>query len=523
MLKLVLVKRWYQPLLVCFIIFLVTFIYRFPDVYAYLSTPPGMVFLGQDSWFDPQDINTYVGVIHYSQSGHFLLPNLWTALPNQPIVFFSIEQLLGYIFRNVQPYFLFWLASIVCGALLVIGIYCLIRKTITSTLLAGLATMTIAMGGGFGIFLYPTVASSDITNSITFYETFFKPHEAISLVSYLYGIIMFYDVFIYTPSQKNKKTIMRMSVALAISFFIYPYLIATYLLTTIPFAIFAKTKIRIQDLLLLMTLPLLSILFVAYQLSVNSGFYAPVMQHLSTKLLPTLFGYGILLPLFVVQLFMKKTQFMKYLNWWIIASLVLAFLPFGPGKIFLRGLFFPLILLAVLQLQILLKKLELVPLRYFYWMLFFVLVCMTNVYIFYLRTTIIQAPQALDVIYMPKDEYAVFTYLNNHTIPGSGVLDGGIMSNLIPAYTYDRSCIGSLWSFNATYDTELTTVNAFYAGRPISKNYLKQNNISYVLWGPMEQDVTNKYARGNVTDLRQIYKNLKLVYATSTSKLYQVK
>jgi len=523
MLKLVLVKRWYQPLLIFFITLLVTFVYRFPDVYAYLSTPPGMVFLGQDSWFDPQDINTYVGVIHYSQSGHFLLPNLWTALPNQPIVFFSIEQLLGYIFRNVQPYFLFWLASVVCGALLVIGMFCLIRKTITSPLLAGLTTIAVSLGGGFGIFLYPAIASSDITNSITFYETFFKPHEAISLLCYFYGIIAFYDVFMYTPSHKNKKTITSMSVALAIAFLIYPYLIATYLLTTIPFAIFSKIKIRINDLVLLLILPLLSVLFVAYQLSVNPGFYAPVMQYLTTAPLPTVFGYGILLPLFLVQLFMKKTQFMKYLNWWIIASLLLAFLPFGPGKIFLRGLFFPLVLLAVLQLQILLKKLELVPLRYFYWMLFFVLVCMTNSYIFYLRTTIIQTPQVLDVIYMPEDEFAVFSYLNQHTNPGSGVLASGIMSNLIPAYTDDRSCIGSLWSFNATYDTELNTVNAFYAGRPVSKKYLKQQNISYVLWGPNEQQITQRYVSANVTDLRQIDKNVQLVYQTNSTKLYRVR
>jgi hypothetical protein len=524
MLKLFLVKRWYQPLLICFIVLVVTFVYRFPDVYAYITTPPGMVFLGQDSWFDPQDINTYASVIHYSQSGHFLIPNLWTAVPNRPIVIFPVEQLLGYIFRSVQPYFLFWMASIVCGVLLLIGMYCLIHKTITSVSLAALTTIAIALGGGFGIFFYSGIASSDITNSITFYETFFKPHEAISLLLYLYSAIMFYDVFIYTPIRKTKKIIIGMSFALTIAFLIYPYLIALYLLTTIPFAVFSKVKISIREFALFMVLPLLSVLFVGYQLTLNPGFYSPVMQHLSTDLLSTFLGYGILLPVFVFQLFfMKKTQFMKYLTWWILCALALSFLPFGPGKIFLRGLFFPLVLLDVLQLQILLKKLELVPLRYFYLGVFFVLVCMTNFYIMYLRMTIIQTPQVLDVIYMPKEDFAVFNYLNTHTTNGSGVLASGIMSNLIPAYTDDRTGIGSLWSFNSTYDTQLNTVNAFYAGQPVSSNYLKRNNISYVLWGPNEQQITTRYSRGNVTDLSQVYKNLKLVYQTSSTKLYRTK
>jgi len=65
-------------------------------------------------------------------------------------------------------------------------------------------------------------------------------------------------------------------------------------------------------------------------------------------------GYGILLPVFRVQLFfMKKTSFVRYLSWWIISALILAFVPFGPGKIFLRELFFPLIPVDVLQLQLL--------------------------------------------------------------------------------------------------------------------------------------------------------------------------
>jgi len=81
----------------------------------------------------------------------------------------------------------------------------------------------------------------------------------------------------------------------------------------------------------------------------------------------------------------------------------------------------------------------------------------------YLPVSIIQTPQVLDVIYMPKDEYAVFVYLNNYTPRGIGVLAGSIMSNLIHAYAYDRSAIGGLWSCNSVYDYEVRAMGLSYA------------------------------------------------------------
>lgn len=526
MVQLLLVKwcRKHSQLIFIFLISaLVIFIYRFPDIYAYVTTPLGIVFLGQDSWFDPQDINSYAGVIHYAQSGYLLLPNVWTALLNQPIIIFPVEQLLGFIFRFGNPYLLFWIASVVCGIILIIGMYHFVRRYISSDSLTALTVLGISLGGGLGVFLYPSIPSFDISNGITFYETFFKPHEAISILLYIYSTLTSYELFI-NNGKRTIRNLIFLSIALSVSFLIYPYLIALYLVLLISFFLVFKQKLPLKNLLLVMILPCLSVVFVAYQLSLNPGFYEPFMQHLSTPFLPAIYGYGVLLPVFIFQLFfMKKTLFMKYLSCWIICAFVLAFLPIGPGKIFLRGLFFPLVFVDVLQLQILLKKFELVPLRYFYWGLFFVLVCMTNCYIMYLRLSVLQTPQATDIIYMPQDEYRVFDYLNSHSTAKKGVLAGEIMSNLIPAYTDDRSCIGGLWSFNAAYTSEVAIVNSFYAGKPVSKNYLRDNNISYVLWGPSEQQITARYARGNITDLRQLYKNLKLVYQTSSSNLYQVR
>src|ERR1700722_9209460 len=128
-------RKHSQLSLLTLLCLVITLIYRSPDVIAYITTPPGMIFLGQNSWFDPQDITIYASVIHYAQSGHFLLPNLWTAMPNQSILIFPLEQILGYFFRSVNPYFLFWITSIICGILLIICMFRLVRKSIDSDLL----------------------------------------------------------------------------------------------------------------------------------------------------------------------------------------------------------------------------------------------------------------------------------------------------------------------------------------------------------------------------------------------------
>ncbi len=105
-----------------------------------------MVFFGQNSWFDPHDIDIYVSVIHYAQGGHLLLPNLWTALPNQPISIYPVEVLLGYIFRSVNPFLLYWFSSIVYRIFFIYGMFWPIRKTNVSNLFAEATTLAISLG-----------------------------------------------------------------------------------------------------------------------------------------------------------------------------------------------------------------------------------------------------------------------------------------------------------------------------------------------------------------------------------------
>jgi hypothetical protein len=516
--KRILNKNGHIVLLIVISIF-ITFVYRFPDVYAYLTTPSGMVYLGHNSWFDPHDVNVYASVIHYAQSGHILLPNLWTAIPNQPILIFPVELLFGYLFRFVNSYLLLWLSSIFCGFLLIFGIFWLLRKVGLSYLMSLITTVGITLGGGFGFMLYSkNIPSSDILNAITFYEAFYKPHEAIALLLYLFSLVMFYDAFIHRKTI-SLNMIYIISLSTAVAFLIYPYFIASYALTTFPFLLFLKRndfkKLCIYSALLYIPAGL-PVLYMAGQMYlINQGFGDSLIQHLDTAVLSTIFGYGILVPIFFYQLFfMRKTQLIRYLNLWILISVILALLPVGPGKIFLRGLFFPLVLLAVLQLKVLMNDFSSNATKIIFWAIFFTLLCATSIYIMVLRNYAAHSVQSTDIVYMPKEEYKIFSYLNKYTTPNSGVLALYTLSNLLSAFTQDRSCIGSLGSVNEKYAEQLNIVRQFYAGRQVSKNFLKEHNVSYVLWGPEEQGIAGR-------DISKD-KNLKLIFETKTTKLYQV-
>jgi hypothetical protein len=523
--KRVLNRNWQKLLLIVVSIF-ITFVYRFPDIYAYLTTPSGMVYLGHNSWFDPHDVNVYASVIHYSQSGHILLPNLWTALPNQPILIFPVELLFGYLFRFVNSYLLLWLSSIFCGFLLIFGIFWLLRRVGLSYFMSLITTVGITLGGGFGFMLYPkNIPSSDILSAITFYEAFYKPHEAVALLLYLFSLVMFYDIFI-RRRRVSLNMVFIISLSSTISFLIYPYFIASYGLITFSILVVLNRENikRLSFYSVLLYIPAgLSVLYMAVQMYfANQGFGESLIQHLDTVLPSTIFGYGILMPIYFYQLFfMPKTLLIKYLNWWILISLVLALIPVGPGKIFLRGLFFPLVLLAVLQLKVLMGTFSSNAIKIIFWTIFFALLCATSIYIMFLRNYAAHSVQSTNIVYMSKEEYKIFNYLNKYTVPNSGVLALYTMSNFLPAFTQNRSCIGSLGSVNKKYAEQVNVIQQFYAGRQVSENFLKEYNVSYVLWGPEEQSFTGKYI-GKDGDLYKMYKNLKLIFETKTTKLYQV-
>lgn len=506
----------------------ILFIYRFPDVFAFLMRPKDMVFLGQNPWFDGSDVNVYAAAIHYGQLGHILLPNLYTSIINNPIFIYPFYTILGFLLRNNNPLALFFVASILTGILLISGTY-IFFKTFTLSKTHSLAgVITVCLGGGVGFLLYPYVRSGDISDAITFYDTFLKPHEGLAIFCYLAYFVLFYKVL--THSQ-NIFYVFLTSLALFILIIFYPYFIVTCFIISVGFWFFTKDKDFSQKDFLQFSgifMPaIVMAVFIGNQLSNNT--WSQLMQSSPVDYASTLFGFGILFPLALYHLFfLPKSRQEKYILTWLFTTIFFAFLPFGPGKLFLRGIFFPLVLTGIFTLVEIRKKYKISDRVYASIIGIFLLLSIgTSMEIFILRIKdarqYISAPQS-PWIYMSQKDYNIFDYINIHIQPMKGFLAADVLGNQIPAFTHDIVYFGHLQQTPNT-EEKLQSILIFYAGRvPKDKvsTILSANNISYVLWGSEEKAITFQYIGKKITSLSQIYPSLKKIYQTGDITLYTI-
>lgn len=138
-------------LILVVIIIFILFIYHYPDYYAAITTPNGMVYLGQNSYFDPWDINFYVSSIHYGQRAGIFLPNLYASMNNQPVLLFPLLTVMGFIHKTINPFILFHIYSIITGAILIVDLFFIIKKLGFSTRITLYSILTICLGGGIRI------------------------------------------------------------------------------------------------------------------------------------------------------------------------------------------------------------------------------------------------------------------------------------------------------------------------------------------------------------------------------------
>lgn len=521
-------KRFIRLLFISIIAVIVLFIYKFPDIYTYVYTPKNMVFLGQNPWFDTTDVEVYVSAIHYGQAKHVLLSNLYTSIPNNAVLIYPFYTLLGFFFSTINPFLLFFLSSIVTGVIVIFGMYWMSRAIGLSTRSALYICFVTSLAGGFGFFLYGHLPSADMNDAITFYTTFLKPHEGLAISLYLSFFILFYKAFIEQSNHSNKLKIACIIFLMLLMFF-YPYFIVNMALITFCFLFFfIKERFLERYFLPLLVLYIPAIIiffFISNQFSTNPTF-SGLLQHADTNILATIIGFGVLLPLIIYQLFfLKKSLLQKYLLTWIGITLILAILPFGPGKLFLRGIFFPLVLASFFTIQEICTTYRLSSLkRIAMFSILLILTIGTSINIFLLRLHLIHHVYETSWTYMLKDDYRIFSYINRHISPTKVFLTGEILGNQIPAFTQNRVYFGHIQQ-TPDASERLYNAMAFYAGvipKETLVENLKVNNISYILWGPEEKSTTHKYFP-TVTSLNQIYPSLIHVYTTGDIDLYAIR
>jgi len=508
-------------LLLGIVIFLL-FIYHFPEYYAQTHTPKGMVYLGQNSYFDPVDVNYYASAIRYGQQHGIALPNLYTNIKNPPIYIFSVLTLAGYLFKTVDPFLLFQWFSIFTGILLTVTIFLLTKMLGFSNRFSFYTTFLVCLSGGLGFLLSWNTPLQIDEAPYSFYSTFQKPHEAIAIILYSTALITFYLFF--TAQKPNLKKLMVPLLLIAIALLIYPYLILSFFLIAIIFLILCRNKnISESDYAYLFFLCIPAIvgeLFMANQFSLNPTFNG-ISVNLQSNFLSDLLGLGLPFLIFIYQLFyLPKSKLKLFLSLWILVSAILGLLPIGPGKIFFRGLYFPIVLLCVLSIKEFNAKYN-VKKAYWIYGLFGIIIIASSFNIFMQR--FIKLNQAYsDWVYLSANEYKVFNFLNENTPDGSSVIGLYRFGNLIPAYTHNTVYFGHILQTPDGQDKfQAISVFFYYPDDfAIIKKFLAINHISYVVYGVKEKALLSTNPNANNSMINNPFPYLKLVYSNNDVKIY---
>lgn len=350
-----------------------------------------------------------------------------------------------------------------------------------------MALFLTSLGGGLSWYLPSKFTSSDLyVTGFTFTSAFQRPHVAIGTLLYLSSLILFYRL-----TQSNRLLFSHISLfCLFLLVFFYPYYLLSYFLICVLYIVFSRRKTIHSKALtcLILNLILVGLLTLFYLKHLQqSGFTGIVSQQLpALKIISLLLGYGLYLPIFLFQLVgLKKNQNLKiFLTLWFSSSILLSFLPFGFARFYLRGLFFPLVLLTLLALKDLSQKLLISEKT----LVFILLIISPLSSLFIFQKRLAETKNLNPWFYQPLNIKEGFSFLAKQK--ANGVLTDYLFGNYIPAYTGKNVYFGHLiqtpkvrekiFLFNEFFQRKLKETQA--------KTFLDQNHISFIVVNPREKE-----------------------------------
>lgn len=488
-----------------------------PNYYASVNTPDGKSFSGQASWFDPWDLNLYISGIRWGQQGHILLQNSYTTTPHLPILMRPIYTMAGFMFRDISPVLLFHLLALIFGFVLLLLTFRLARIFCPNSSESLLAVTLISLGGGLGWLFFPGFQSADLfMTGFTFVSHFQRAHEALGISFYMLALVTFYIIV----EHRNRLAYLLYPFALIFAVILYPYsfLSIAVICGLYSLLIYFRNGDRGPVFFYLANIILVVPILLVYWIHLRQS---PVFGGILSAQLdtPNIFqiasGFGVLTFFMVYQLRATKGKAGQlFLNIWFFASLVLAFLPFGSARFYLRTLFFPAVLLTLFSLDSLTKKISL-PKKY---LIIFLLLTLplSSLYITYKRLA--EVNNNNHWFYLTADEREALTFLDKQTPLGSGVLAAYTLGNYIPANTDDKVYFGQLDQTPQAQD-KINQLLKFYANNLTdeeAQDFLKQNKIKYMVFGSEEQNIT--VSGSKETQLK--YKFLKPAFGRERIKIF---
>jgi hypothetical protein len=483
---------WSTVILILIVIFTVNLLNRGPDLIKYLTKPAGKWYSGQASWFDPWDHNVYFSAIGWGKRGGLAFPNLYDTQSKKPMFVYTAYVLIGKLTKilNISNSLSFHLAAVFFSFVLGIIIWWFLGIFIKEKKEKIVIYILLIFGGGLGWLFFPQLVLPDLGQPGFILESAFRrPHEAISSSVFLLTIGFFWQGI----NKKDKKLLIMGAVSAFLMSFFHPYTLLTLVIiffTWASFYWFKNSDTKYFSILIYLGLSgTVWLIIIGKSLIENPGFSGLMLQvQKSPAPLLVVLGWGILFPFTLMSLFNKTdNKEDNFLKIWFIFGWLIIYLPFGFQRLLIRGLWFPVVILAVKSLSWLAKKFSLNYISLA--VIIIIFSSPTSFSTFFRRLN--ESPENR-WIYLSADEGEVINYLRLKGKNEEGVMASYRIANLIPAQTAKRVWAGHEFQ-TPDFNNRIQEVNKFYANKMTdneARSFLNKTGTSWVFFGQDEKDIS---------------------------------
>ncbi len=479
-----------KPLWLALIIF--SILVTIPYLVAFFNAGNNYVFGGY--LLNPQDGNSYLAKMEEGWRGDWKFTLPFSAEKSEGAYLFLFYIFLGHVARltGISLVLVFHLTRVLCVLFMVFTLYhftqWLFKENPEN---AGKAFLLCLFGSGLGwLFLLFGLVTSDlwVAETYPFLSAFASPHFSLGI-----GILLW--IFIDLAGQPSFLRLIRLAFWGLLLAIVMPFGVVVagsigFLWTVSEW--FSTKKIEIRPLISAFILggPFVLYQYLASQRdpllsiwNVQNITQSPPVWDLTIALLPALI-FAVLGLLSVLRT-SAWNQSNRLLVIWVVVGAALIYFPFSLQRQFMFSYFVPVGCLAIVGIQSLLSQ----PRKFFenLFPLVFSLSIISNGFVILLA--IFGIIQKSPVFYLTKDEVLAFDYLKTAGPEEVLVLCAPETGNFIPGWTGDRVIYGHI--FETVYaDKSKLEVTGIYSGRIATgevKDYLLQQQVKYVFWGPREK------------------------------------
>lgn len=492
--------------------FLASFLSLAPTILAYLETPSGFWFAGFNVLFNPWDINTYFANIRQGINGYWLYHNPYLTIPSPPLPVYLPYLFLGHLARifSLPVPIIYHLSAIFLTPLLFLVIYVLISFFLKERKIRLLTLCLVVFGGGIGWMFFPeNLYLADFSfPDATIFPSLNFPHFILNQTLFLATLLLSFLSFLY---RKIKFSFLASAAGFLLAF-IHPYSLFVIFFIFLGYLLLFFLKRRSLGGIIYFFPQFffwgLTLAVFYYFLRDSAGLYIQEMR--TPEAILMVLSYGILSPLALVGaviLWRRGDAKSLFLFSWLVFHSLALYLPFSFQRHFVKSFFVIICLSAVLGVKKLVGYLK-NPWPVYFWFFTFSIFSQIVAIVVLLY---IAGKTSTQWVYLRIEEKKAFDFLLNNSQMNEGVLTSYRIGNFLPANTNNRVYLGHNM-LSSNYEEKKERTESFYSGRldVPSYQFLKNEKINYVFWGPEEKSLGD-FDLTKESYLEKIYENEKVI------------